>query len=665
MLARLPALTRILFRSFFSLVAAFTLLRGLFFLMHGHSAHELSFGLVSRAFLAGFQFDIGAAGLLLLPWSLFGLVPVSGARGVRLRVVLVGLIAITGAAALLLTVGDLMYYGHAAKRISYEPLVLGTSSSRLAIMAFEERPILLPLLIIASLAATLIWWRKQRSITRENEELTTGRRVAFAAIGLLAAGVLFVCARGGTFGRLKTGDAYFSNERVANHAALNSFYSFFRALRDDRTIYEFMPEREAIATVRSLVGLPGEEYRAGPYPLVRRPKDDGDSKLSDVVLILTESLSAETMGCFGNPLGASTFLDGLAAESALFTRFFSSGSRSSHGVFASLFSIPAQLGGPVMHSTLIMNRFRSLPAILREHGYETTFVYGGVYEFTNAEGVLRHAGFERIIGEPGPNHPAEPHEWGYHDEPMLARLRDELARPRERPRLTVFFTQSLHGRKIPEHYLTAELKAKYPKKMTGDKYYRLLHYTDDCLRKFFEGARQLPTHDDTIYVLASDHSNHKNPNLFEDYHIPCMIHAPGRVEPARYDTVGGQLDILPTVLGLLGIETEIAAFGRDLLAAAKRGDEGQAFLTFGDSIGWAEGTSLQQVFTDGAPSKLYDFVADPDLEVDLAKSHPDDVSRIDRSAKAFLQLSRQLLVDDRVYGDDVPAALANTDGRDD
>ena len=380
----------------------------------------------------------------------------------------------------------------------------------------------------------------------------------------------------------------------------------------------------------------------------------------DLVLIMTESLSAETIGCFGDERDATPNLDRILSRSVVFDRFFSSGSRSSHGLFATLFSVPAQLGSPVMHSSLILNRFRGLPTILRERGYLTTFIYGGVYEFTNAEGVLRHAGFDRIIGEPLPDSDAERGSWGYHDRPMFERLLNELSTPSDRPRLTVFFTQSLHNRSLPEHADREALRQRFPVTTRDYHYYRLLAYTDDCLGWFYDEACERGLLDDAVLMIVSDHTNHKNPDLIENYRIPFAIHAPGRLAPARHSTVGGQLDVLPTALSLLGVDAAHASFGADLLARARAGAPGSAFLTIGDSIGWVDDQYLLHDFVDGSRARLYRYVNDTRLRDDVAADEPDRRDAYRRKARAMLQVSRTLLVEDRIFGDDADAGLTAT-----
>lgn len=631
-------------------------IRGLFYALYRDGLPDGVGSDVLQSFLIGARFDLAATAMALMPAAALALIPLCGRAGLNLRKTILGLAIgmITGAT--LLGVGDCLYYAHAAKRVSYEPLVLWGSGSRLFEFAFDERPVLLTVSIVLILGCA---WFLYRRIARtfQVETPSTGRRISIVAYGLFIAALLVFLARGG-HDRLRTGDAYFTTYPVVNHATLNSLVSFVHALGDDRAVYSFLPEETAVAKVRSLVSPDGTAFLSDEYPLLRRSvrtesalTPEGAPPLN-LCVILVESLSAEVIGFFGNPYGATPNLDQLMKESVVFDQFYSSGSRSSHGLFATLFSVPALLGSPVMHTSLILNRFRGLPTILREQGYSTQFIYGGVYEFTNAAGVLRHAGFEDIVGEPLPDDPhAELTSWGYHDGPMFDRLLHELSRPADGPRLTVFFTQSMHNRDLPDHADKETLKKRFPKKMESDQFYRLLAYTDDCLGRFLAAAREREFHKNTVYLLLADHTNHKNQNLYHNYRIPFLIHAPGRLDPEVISTTGSQTDVLPTALGLLGISADHAAFGLDLRAEARNNAPGGAFLSLGDSFGWAEGQWILQDFVDRDEPRLSDRIADPYFLKEAAPDHPEITKRLSEQARAYLQIARQLLLEDRICGD--------------
>lgn len=653
------ASTRLTLLLFCALVAAFMLTRVLFYLLHGDLAVRMSTSKVLYSFLVGMRFDTSTAALLLLPWIPLMHLPFTDKGGKTLRRILMPGLILVGAAASLIAISDCLYYAHSAKRFSYEPLLLFQIGGKLMEFTFGEHPILVPFLITCVLVYWgFIWhWARRKFIP-------AGRSAPYARLRIVLWGVLLlgfsvIGIRGGLQSSvLGIGNAYFSDDIVINHASLNPVYTFVQSFSDDHADLELITPQKALTAVRSAVVEPEEKFIDERFPLARKFSGGHATSSQNVVLVIAESLTAEFMGAYGDPQGATPNLDQVASQGVLFERFFSSGSRSSHGVFATLFSVPAQTGSPVMHTTLILNNFRSLAQILKDSGYETIFIYGGIYEFTNAYGVLKNSGFEKIIADPLPSDPpVKPRAWGYDDEYMFDRLHHELARPGDKPRFAVLFTQNLHGHEAPEDLLQKAGGVKVPRETRHHSYYNLIYYTDWCFGQFFAKAKQQPYFNNTVFAITADHTRHINPNLYENYHIPFIVYAPGLLNPARYATVGSQLDILPTILGVLNLETEHASFGRDLIQVASRRESGFAYLMLGDTIGWVEGPWILQDFLDKSSPKLYDYVANPALTQNHAARHSNLALEMRNKARSFMQVSRRLLDENRIF------PLAFTGGR--
>ncbi|AOM81489.1 LTA synthase family protein [Salisediminibacterium beveridgei] len=117
-----------------------------------------------------------------------------------------------------------------------------------------------------------------------------------------------------------------------------------------------------------------------------------------------------------------------------------------------------------------------------------------------------------------------------------------------------------------------------------NRYFPTVRYTDEAIRLFFEDMKDAGLYDDTIFVLYGDHygiaeTHYEELSSYLGYEVtpdeavkldqvPVIIHIPGE-EDVTFDssTVGGQVDVLPTVLNLMGIDDEeMYMFGSDLLA---------------------------------------------------------------------------------------------------
>lgn len=643
-----PMASRLTLRLLLVLVVVFALARVLFFAMYGGAALDLDGRSLIQSFLIGTRFDLGAVGLVFILWVLFAHLPFIAGHARRLRGVALPIAVLLGVIVTLTALGDCVYYGYAGKRISYEPMVMTQVGSEALEFAFGEHPILMPASVVAILGlwAAAWWWLRRSVVEREPDRIHV--RTRSAVWGLLLLGVFFVFIRGSlNGGRLRIGDAYHCNDVVINHATLNPIFTCITSALEDRDPYDFMPYDEAVRTVRETIGARAGGPESAEFPMLQTSVGQESFDRLNVVLLLMESLSAYSIGAFGDPNGATPCLDRIIEESVLFDRFLASGSRSSNGMIATLCSVPAQLGRPVTHSSLMLDNFHGIANILTGFDYETTFLYGGVYDFSNAPGFLKNTGFQTIIAEPlDPD--IERRTWGYDDEHMFDRLLHELRTRSDRPQFMTLFTQNLHGRKVPKEFVRARGGLAYPKSMDQDKYYNLLLYTDWCLGRFFDAVAKEPFFDRTVFLIVSDHTNHKSTQLFESRHIPFIIHAPKILAPARHRTIGGQCDVLPTLLGLLGIPAEHASFGQDLLAAADRGDEGRAYFTVGGTIGWAEGSWIAHDIFDRDRTKLYDIRSKKNSPKNVAAEHPELARSMAHRARAYLQLSRTLLVENRL-----------------
>ena len=212
---------------------------------------------------------------------------------------------------------------------------------------------------------------------------------------------------------------------------------------------------------------------------------------------------------------------------------------------------------------------------------------------------------------------------------------------------------------MPEGFLQLMGGLKYGSESRHDGYYNLLYYTDWCLGQFMSTARSQPYFNHTIFVITADHTNHINPNLYENYHVPLVLYAPALLSPARFDTVGSQLDILPTILGLLNLETDHASFGRDLKRVALRNESGFAYLMLGDSIGWIEGPWLMHDPLGETAPRLYNYIQNPELTNNVATHQSELAQHFRHRARSFMQVSRKLLVENRIF----PPRFDNTRGQ--
>jgi phosphoglycerol transferase MdoB-like AlkP superfamily enzyme len=97
-----------------------------------------------------------------------------------------------------------------------------------------------------------------------------------------------------------------------------------------------------------------------------------------------------------------------------------------------------------------------------------------------------------------------------------------------------------------------------------------IKYTDFAMKKFFEKASKQPWFSNTVFVILADHcasSAGKTELPIDKYRIPAMIYSPGYVEPKRVTNLMSQIDVMPTLFGLLNFNYQSKFYGQDVLKA--------------------------------------------------------------------------------------------------
>ena len=158
-------------------------------------------------------------------------------------------------------------------------------------------------------------------------------------------------------------------------------------------------------------------------------------------------------------------------------------------------------------------------------------------------------------------------------------------------------------------------------------------YTDWAITNFIERARSKPWFADTIFVLTADHcasSAGKSQLPVFRYHIPMWIYSPAHVAPGRVDRMVSQIDIAPTILGLLGMDYESEFYGADVLQTSAHND--RAFIGTYQLLGYLREDALIQL----APGRRVDSVTPAFQKDELQPARP-VLPQLEREAIAAYQ----------------------------
>ncbi len=438
-----------------------------------------------------------------------------------------------------------------------------------------------------------------------------------------------------------------SENAFVNELASNGIYSFGAALRmqelDYDRYYPTMDRTEAFLRLREMLSADNARFADGdPFDVARKiVGSDGPEQRLNVLFIVVESLSAKYLGIFGHPDALTPNLDVLSRECLFFRNAYATGTRTNRGLEAIMLSLPPTPGRPVVQREHNNDLF-SIGPIFTERGYETKFIYAGYGLFDNMNAFFRGNGFG-IVDRTNfdDNEITFANVWGVCDEDLYARMFRECdgSVAAGKRFCSVVLTTSNH-----RPFTYPEGRVDLP---PGQGRAGALKYTDWALGDMLRKAKAKPWFKDTIFVILADHcanSAGKSEISVAGYHIPVFIYAPGVVKPRTVDTLVSQMDVTPTVLGLLKFSYTSRFFGRDLLSPGQP----RAFLSNYQKVGLFTGDHLALLMPDGV-SRTYRVA--PDGNETLVA----DDAALRRDAISFYQCASYLL-EHHLYRPASPAA---------
>ncbi len=295
----------------------------------------------------------------------------------------------------------------------------------------------------------------------------------------------------------------------------------------------------------------------------------------NVVILIVESFGREYIGALNKDLedgkykGYTPYVDALISKSTTFRYSFCNGRKSIDGMPSILSSIPMFVE-PFILTPASMNDYTGIAGILGKEGYETAFFHGAQNGSMGFQAFAQKTGFQRYFGrteyEAAKGTKDFDGTWAIWDEPFLQYYAEQMSQMKEPFMTAVFTASSHHPFVVPESY-----QQQFPEEHLAIQ--KCIRYTDMAIGKFFETASKQPWFEHTIFVLTSDHTNMSDHDYYQTdlggFCSPIIIYEPSRPEGQMIDKIAQQIDILPTVLGMLGYQKPYFGFGIDVLNTPK------------------------------------------------------------------------------------------------
>lgn len=384
----------------------------------------------------------------------------------------------------------------------------------------------------------------------------------------------------------------FSDNTYVNELAGNGMYELFAAYRnnelDYNQFYRKLPERAAFGQMRGLIKTPESHFvNQDPFSIERDIVNAGKELHMNVVMISVESLSADFLGVFGNEAHITPNLDTLAGQSLLFTNLYATGTRTVRGLEALSLCAPPTPGQSIVRRPHNENLF-SMGSIFVKKGYETRFIYGGYGYFDNMGYFFGHNDY-KVVDRTVLTRKDIDYEniWGVADENLFSlatREIDKVYRKRK-PVFAHIMTTSNHR---PYTYPAGRIDIPSHSSREG-----AVKYTDYAIGRFIREAKSKPWFHNTLFVIVADHcasSAGKTDLPVNKYKIPLLVYAPGLIKPGTMPRLMSQIDLGPTILGLLHFSYRSKFFGYDIFQL-EPGRE-RAFISTYQSLGYIRHDSL-------------------------------------------------------------------------
>jgi len=423
------------------------------------------------------------------------------------------------------------------------------------------------------------------------------------------------------------GSAAFSEDTLVNELALNSSYAvayatynFFNQQQNIAQKYGHMTEEEIIRRVQQQTGQPIAAFDDPAIPLAHvQTANTPLAQPHNLVIILSESLSAEFIGSLGG-LPLSPQFDALSQQGILFDNLYATGKRTNRGlesVVTGALPIPFT---SAIKLRLAQSDFFTLPALLKTHGYQTSFLYGGDTNFDNMRRFLSYNGVDQIIEGNDIDNARFRNHWGVSDDDIFSTANHffRAQASNAQPFASIILTLSNHE---PFDFPDSDFELYEQPRATQNN---VAKYADHALGHFFAQARKENYFNNTVFLIVADHGVEIQARGLipaAKYHVPALILGPD-IAPQRINTLASQIDLPPTVLGLLGITTRHPMPGRNLLTLPAD-LPGRAIYHLGGTYAYQIENSVV-LLRPGHPNRQYQLrddklrpmALDPELEKD-------------------------------------------------
>ena len=608
------------------LYAVLMLCRVLFTLYNGAIFGDIELSELPRLIYGGLRFDTISICYAFALWILLSLLPLRLRERKWYRAILFWYYVVVGAICIAVNISDTIYFRYTQKRFTAEEFMFTENSNSIQLV-FKFAAENMHLVIAGFALIALLYWGYRRKITPISHIKGWIYYPVHTAILCLS---LLLCVAGirGGLSRMARPTAIPYSLKFAKTAdkaniVLSNPFCILRTIGSSRLEVPKYFDSESLASIYT------------PYHL---PKADAQFNARNIVIFVIESMSAENSAFLAPDLyqnserkGYTPFLDSLMQQGYAFKRMYANGKRSIQALPSVWGSIPS-LVEPFVLMPQSLGQSQPLPALLRNKGYSTAFFCGSERGSMGFDAYAISAGFEQCISK-------EDYEaahgnndfdgyWGIWDDKFLSFMGEKIDTLQE-PFLASIFTISSHHPFV----LPKEWEPRLPK---GHNLIQpCAAYLDGALENFFAQNRDKEWFSNTIFAFVADHVScehyaERTKSSPGDFHVIGLLYAPdGSIRGQSTEPVS-QIDIMPTLLGLLNYDGPYFAYGRDVF----NNTSNPMTIVYDSGVYKAFTASHIHIFSDGQVREIYD-ISDIARANNLIADHYS--AEVEMAIKAYIQ----------------------------
>lgn len=551
-----------------------------------YSASQVSFSLwtLVKMFVVGFFFDLSVALHGMIPLVLYlAIVPRKWFDRSWNRWLVRGFVWLGASLILFGAVSEYFFWEEFQSRFNFIAVDYLVYTTEVLKNIRESYPVF-PLIGVIGLLAAVVTWLIDRYLLVWKTEVNWKKRVGAVLLFILFPVISFF----GMNGNYKNISDNMYNDELAGNGLYELFSAFRNNELDYHRFYRTLPDAEAEAILRAQLEKSGGTMISNQsWNLTRQFEGQGTLKQPNIVFITVESLSSDYLGIYGNKENLTPRLDALSKESLWFSKVYATGTRTVRGLEAITLAIPPTPGQSIVRRLDNQDLF-TIGSVLNSQGYVSHFLYGGYGYFDNMNEFFSVNGYsitdrsdipkDKIVME---------NAWGVSDEDIFSQALEKMDQDYSQGKKSfqMIMTTSNHR---PFTYPEGRIDIPSPGDRAG-----AVKYTDWAIGNFIDQAKTKPWFKDTIFVIVADHqadSAGKTEVPIQRYHIPVLVYGPEWIKAGKVDRLMSQIDVAPTVLGLLNFSYKSRFLGYDLNQIPE-GEE-RIFISTYQSIAYAKGDTL-------------------------------------------------------------------------